>query len=65
MSINSERREALRATAVEHLRVAYTLMDEAEDGAACHLIECALQGIANQERITPRDKNVIPLVPRK
>jgi hypothetical protein len=65
MPIDFERRNALRATAVEHLRKAYGLMDEAEDGTACYLIECALDEITSQELGAPRDSNVVPLVPRK
>ena len=65
MPIDSQRRKALRATALEHLRVAYAHMEECEDGTACYLIECALDEITSQELGTPRDEKVISLVPHK
>ena len=64
MPIDLELSKALRATALEHLKKAHALMDEAEDGTACYFIECALHQITSREVSRPRDDNVVPLVPR-
>ncbi len=60
MPIDPARRKFLRAKALERLRVAHAHMGECQDGAACYVIECALDEITSQE-LAPRDESVIPL----